>query len=267
MVKNTLEEIVLASIQAGLNSIGFSSHAPIPFPSLWNMKAADVANYQNEIERLKQRFKDEIEIYTGFEIDFIPHYTSKNYFRKVGLTPHYTIASVHYLDFLDENEAWEIDGNPEIFQIGVQQLYHGDLKAVVKRYFYVMMEMIEQLTPDILGHIDKIKIQPLLHQSGICNTPFYFGLVNETLDLCAENDVMVEINNRGIYRNLTTTFYPSPEIVKMMYEKQIKIVLNTDAHQTSELGIFGKQEIELIQQVGYKTAFQLLDNKWVEFTL
>ena len=65
--KNTPEEIVLAAIDRGFSAIGFSSHGYTPFDLRYCMKDTD--GYLREIRRLKDVYKQKIQIYLGLEED------------------------------------------------------------------------------------------------------------------------------------------------------------------------------------------------------
>ncbi|MDR2589177.1 MAG: PHP domain-containing protein, partial [Spirochaetales bacterium] len=65
------EEYVLAALERGFDVLGFSSHAPLPFPSGWTMAAEDFPVYCAEVRRLRELYAGSLEIYLGLEIDFI----------------------------------------------------------------------------------------------------------------------------------------------------------------------------------------------------
>ena len=65
--KNTPEEIVISAINKGFASVGISGHGYTEFDLRYCVK--NVAEYQNEIKRLKEKYKNEIEIYLGVEED------------------------------------------------------------------------------------------------------------------------------------------------------------------------------------------------------
>lgn len=67
----TEEEYVKQAIKAGYERIGFSDHAPytgITNPS-HRMESKELFAYRNEILRLKEAYKDQIEIYVGLEVE------------------------------------------------------------------------------------------------------------------------------------------------------------------------------------------------------
>ena len=65
--KNTPEEMVLYAIEQGFCSLGFSDHAPVSHDMRYCMR--DVAGYIAEINRLKAKYADKLQIYLGVEED------------------------------------------------------------------------------------------------------------------------------------------------------------------------------------------------------
>src|SRR5690242_4820773 len=69
--KGALHEYVAAAKGQRMPSLGFSSHAPVPFECVWCMKPVKLEDYIREVESL-QRTTTGIELYKGLEVDFIP---------------------------------------------------------------------------------------------------------------------------------------------------------------------------------------------------
>ena len=65
------EEFVRFAISKGFRAYGFSSHSPLPFETNWNMSATDMPEYLQEVNRLRQKYADQIEIYAGLELAFL----------------------------------------------------------------------------------------------------------------------------------------------------------------------------------------------------
>ena len=65
------EDFVRFAITHGFRAYGFSSHSPLPFETFWNMSKDDMPEYLQEINRLKQKYSDQLEIYAGLEIDYL----------------------------------------------------------------------------------------------------------------------------------------------------------------------------------------------------
>lgn len=67
------EEYVLAAIKAGIKVLGFSDHMPWPGFSQPGIRMDEemLDNYVNSISQLKEKYKDQIEIKVGLEVEFV----------------------------------------------------------------------------------------------------------------------------------------------------------------------------------------------------
>ncbi|GAL32252.1 histidinol-phosphatase [Vibrio maritimus] len=77
----------------GFTSVGFSSHAPLPFDNDFCMQADKLEAYVKEISALKGH--TETQVYLGLELDFIPGVTAPKHPRWEGVELDYKIGSVH----------------------------------------------------------------------------------------------------------------------------------------------------------------------------
>ena len=75
--KNTPEEIVLHALERGFVSIGFSGHGYTPYDLRYCMKDTD--SYIAEIQRLKNKYKNKIQIYLGIEEDAFAPVKKENF--------------------------------------------------------------------------------------------------------------------------------------------------------------------------------------------
>src|SRR5690242_19579347 len=77
--KSTLAEYLDEARATGVARLGFSSHAPLPFPCKWCMREDKLRSYIREIDKLKTAANG-IEIYKGLEIDYVPGVVSARNF-------------------------------------------------------------------------------------------------------------------------------------------------------------------------------------------
>ena len=92
------KEMILAAIEKGFTHLGFSSHAMYPFSTKHHLNPKTIQDYTNEIQSLKEDFKDKIEIFHGFEAEFIHRSLSQAMLcTKIF---HQTISLVQYIIFL-----------------------------------------------------------------------------------------------------------------------------------------------------------------------
>ena len=65
---DTPEAMVNAAISAGLTSIGVSVHSPVP-GEVWCVSEEREAEFKAELQRLKEKYRGQIDVYCGLEYD------------------------------------------------------------------------------------------------------------------------------------------------------------------------------------------------------
>jgi histidinol-phosphatase (PHP family) len=226
------------------------------------MSQESLAEYVEEIEATKAKFAGQLEIYRGLEVDYVPGQAGPSHQRLKDARLDYTIGSVHLVDFFPDGRPWEIDGPHRHFLDGLNEIFHRDIQAAVERYYALTREMIENDPPDVLGHLDKIKMQ---NEEGTLfsdQAVWYQEAVETTLQLIARKSLIVEVNTRGIYKKKTTETYPSPAILRRMKALGIPIMINSDAHHPRELDACFEETARLLLQIGYTHCRVLLQGKW-----
>ena len=254
----SLRAQVGAALQQGVGVFGFSSHGPVDFLNAWSMKAEKLADYLAETRDLKTEFSDRIELYIGLEIDYLPNSCGPSTYASL---LDYTIGSVHYLDKNEGGEPWEIDGSTDKFMRGLVEVHGGDIRKVIHLYYERIREMIQLDPPDILGHLDKIKIHNLRNSLYDENEDWYQKEIDETLNLLAETDCILEVNTRGLYKkNLST--YPSLPVMQKALARNIPVTLNSDSHAPGEITAELPRTARQLKQLGFKTMRILKNNDW-----
>jgi histidinol-phosphatase (PHP family) len=256
--KNSIAEIVQAAEQNSIVSLGFSSHAPLPFDCKWCMRSEQLTNYQQEIHQAKSR--STIEIYSALEVDYIPTVIAPTDFAL-----DYSIGSIHFVDQLKDNVHWEIDGSHQIFLKGLHEIFNNNLQACVTRYFELTREMLLKATPTVLGHLDKIKIQNLEGKYFNESDKWYREQIKETVRILQSVGTIVEVNTRGIYQKKSATTYPSPWVIELLIEKNIPLTISSDAHHYSDLTNQFEEAQQLLRAKGLKKMHALVGGNWKPF--
>jgi len=98
-----IEEYVLAAIDAGLKTLGFSDHTPYVFDvdgyySRFRMRERELPEYVADVNSLKEKYKDKIKIFCGVEIEYYPEYFAETlrFLRENGVE--YMILGQHFVD-------------------------------------------------------------------------------------------------------------------------------------------------------------------------
>ncbi|BDD07314.1 histidinol-phosphatase [Aureibacter tunicatorum] len=264
--KGEIQEIAEEAIKAGCISYGFSSHVPVPFDSVWNMKMSDLKNYLAEIDNAKEQYSSDIQLYKSLEVDFIPNLIGPESQWIKDLNLDYTIGSVHYVDAFKDGMPWEIDGTYKLFYKGFDEIFNKDIKSAVKRYFELTRMMLEDSRPDVLGHMDKIRMHCKSGETFFDEQEgWYVDEIDKTLNLVKQKNVIVEINTRSIYKKVADEPYPSVETIKLARDKKIDFCLNSDSHHYSEITKEFSFTASLLLSLGIKTIKVFVNGEWKDF--
>ncbi len=260
--KSTLEENIQKAKHLHLKSLGFSSHAPIPFNCKWCMKKEDFEIYLQSIEVLKRNTK-EVELYAGLEVDYIPNLISPLDF---GNKLDYTIGSIHFVDAFTDGMHWEIDGAHALFLEGLEKIFNNDFKSAFARYYELTREMVRNSPPTIVGHLDKMKIQNPKDKFFKEDESWYQHEIKQTIKAIKNSNSIIEVNTRGIYQNKTSDTYPSPWILELICQENIPITISSDAHHANDLINQFPKTASLLSKIGFKKIHILYQGEWKPFT-
>jgi len=108
---NTPEEMVLAAINKGMKTIGISTHGPLPFDVKWAVDDDKIQTYIDEINALKEKYKDKIDVLLGMELDYFIDTEFDHIDKSILKQLDYTIGSIHYLGRFDDGRPWTVDGS------------------------------------------------------------------------------------------------------------------------------------------------------------
>lgn len=251
---------VESAIEKGVKSFGFSSHAPMSYQVPWSIKPHRFTEYLQTIAALKAQYSGQLPIYTGLEIDYIPHVTSPA--RPEFAQLDYNIGSVHYgYKHPEEGWYWEIDGTQKDYDRGIAQIYGGNIQQAVRSYFELQQEMIQTAPPQVLGHMDKVKMNNE-DRFFTEDEPWYQQLVFDTIEAAAKAGILIEVNTRGVYKKATRYPYPSPFALARIKELNIPIVLNSDAHHPREITGYFTEAAEMLLNIGFKELHILTPQGW-----
>lgn len=254
-----LEDYIIACIEKDYKSYGFSSHAPIPEGSVWNMKSENIDAYLKEVDRLKEKYQGQIEIFKSLEVDYIDGIQGPStYSQRLD----YTIGSIHFIGKGKLSGLFEIDGPYSKFLDGLEKHYDNNLRTAVEHYFNLSMKMIKDNPPDIIGHPDKIISHALKYDENILESPWYFDILNEFAKTLEQSDVIVEINTKGLKLSHQPTTYPHISFLNILKDKNIRFQMNADVHKISDLDIGYKPTLNLIKSFGIHELWIRENEEW-----
>jgi histidinol-phosphatase (PHP family) len=251
--KDTIEAFVEAALEHDFRRLGFSGHAPVPFENGFAIRHAALQEYCDTVRQIEQKYKNQIKVFLGLEADYIPGVTTPFIELKESCGLDYIIGSVHLVTNGESGELWFIDGpDRDIYDHGMKDLFGDDIRAAVSAYFMQVKTMIREERPQIIGHIDKIKMH---NNERFFSTAdqWYKDLMIEVLEAAAESGAVIEVNPRGIYKGRCEELFPGNEWLPVMKEMGIRVMLNSDAHHPDDLMKEYYNSLDAIQKAGYKT--------------
>ncbi|MCK9163064.1 MAG: histidinol-phosphatase [Bacteroidales bacterium] len=257
--KNSLEEMAQSGIEKGLSYFGFSAHSPVPFDNDFGLQYSEIQNYLSETIRLKVKYEDKIKLFTSMEFDYIPKISEDILERAKEYNLEYIISSVHLVN--SGNGLWFIDGSKqESYDNGLREYFGGDIRKAVKTFYNQTNEMISNVKPDIIGHFDKVK----MHNKDRYfkeNDPWYVDLVIQTIEMMKENDVICEINTRGLYKGRSNDYFPQTTWIKELAKRGVRVTISTDSHKEDEVDKLFVECWNDLKVCGHKEVWYF-DGQW-----
>lgn len=233
----TEREYIEAAIRSGIKVFGFSDHVPYPFhdgfESHIRMDRNEVGDYVADIHRLKEKFRDAIDIYVGFETEYIPEQFPAQWklFQEAGCD--YMIMGQHFI-------TSELEGP----YTGVPTRDEDFLKAYVDR----VIEGMETGCFLYLAHPDIINYQG--------EETIYHREMTRLCRRLKELDIPLEINLLGIHEN---KLYPAQRFWAIAGEVGNKVVFGIDAHWPELIGDSADYEagLRLVEKYGLELVEEL----------
>jgi histidinol-phosphatase (PHP family) len=249
------EAYIRKAMELGFHTLGFSSHAPVPFENKFAIRNDEALDaYFREIKTLRKKYRDKIRILLSLEMDFIPGIsTDFQTLREIGRLD-YVIGGVHLIRNKGRNnkDLWFIDGPfREKYDHGLNSVFGGHARKGVEAYYHQLIEMVGTQQPDIIAHLDKIKMHNgERHFSE--NESWYKDLVWKTLKfISTKSNAIVEVNTRGLYKKRADTFFPGPDILEQVHHLKIPVTLSADAHEPHELNGYYAEALKLLKDIGF----------------
>ena len=255
--KDSAEEVVLAAIAAGMETIGFSGHSGLPFSTSWTMKQEKTKEYQKEILRLKEVYGDRIHILLGIEQDILTGIPDYPY--------DYVIGSVHCVEV--DGEHFMIDESAEVLANAAKKYYGGDFYKLCKAYYEVVAQVVDKTRCDIVGHFDLVTKFNEGGRQFDENDPRYLRAALDALDALLEKDVVFEINTGAISRGYRRTPYPAPMLLRRIAEKGGRVTITADAHAKENLQYAFADAVQLARASGLGSIQIMTRDGWKQQAL
>jgi histidinol-phosphatase (PHP family) len=244
--EGSVDEYIQRAIEVGIDIYGFSEHAPMDFDEKYRLSFVDMHAYTHEILQAKEKYKNDIHILLGYEVDYLPGHMDD---RVLNANVDYLIGSIHFID------KWGFD-NPEF--IGGWKSKNID--EIWQAYFEATEAMAKSGNFDIVGHLDLIKVFKFMPKTDVRT------LAKNALAAIKNANMVLEINTAGL-RKPIGELYPSRALLEEAYTLDIPITFSSDAHAVDQIGFGYDLATTLVKDIGYTQAvtFQERDRQLITF--
>jgi histidinol-phosphatase (PHP family) len=124
-----------------------------------------------------------------------------------------------------------------------------------------MNMMIENQSPDIIAHLDKIKMHNQERFFSV-NDAWYLSMLDETLELVKQKGCIVEVNTRGIYKGRSKELFPNLAALKKIRQLGIPVTLSSDAHAPEDLSKEYLHALQVIEAAGINELMVYNFGQW-----
>ncbi len=223
-------EYIEKAIEAGYQILGFSDHAPQLFVdghvSGIRMTMDELEGYVDTLEKLKKEYQNEIEIYTGLEMERFPDCFDKTIEALKQYPLDYMILGQHY--FNNEGRG-EYVMQPTTMEKWLELYVNRVLEAISTGYYMYVAHA------DILNFIGETEI--------------YDKHMMRLLKELKKRNMPVEVNVNG-YR--AGCCYPNSHFVELGVKNGNDFIIGVDAHNPKELMDLENfnQCVELVERAG-----------------
>jgi histidinol-phosphatase (PHP family) len=244
--EGTVDEYVQKAIELGIDTYGFSEHAPMDFDPNYRLSFKEMQAYTTDILCAKEKYKNDINILLGYEVDWLQGHMSQ---KVLQADVDYLIGSVHFID------KWSFD-NPEF--IGGWK--DKNIDDIWKAYFEATEAMAKSGYFDIVGHLDLIKVFKFMPKQDVRL------LAKDVLQAIKTSNMVLEINTAGL-RKPVKEMYPSRTLLEEAYTLDIPITFSSDAHAVAEIGFGYDLATAMAKDIGYTQAvtFNQRDKQLITF--
>ncbi|MBN4061342.1 histidinol-phosphatase HisJ family protein [bacterium AH-315-G11] len=232
-----VREYAEMAIQRGLKEIGMSDHSPMPngFDAAWRMDAAELPDYLQEVEDVRDALAGQLIVRVGLEADFHPGTEDVVQVMIDGYAWDYVMGSVHYIgdwafDNPDEEGRWEA--------VNVEDAYCD--------YFDLVARSAATGMFDIIGHPDLIKKFGQRPPAGSKRVDRAESLM---LEAVKASETVLEISSAGL-RKPVAEIYPHMRIVEKAAAMGIPFCFGSDAHAPNEVGYGMDACLDILQSCG-----------------
>ena len=216
----TAEDYVKSAVSNGLTQLGFSDHGPYPDIDLGQrMLFEELEEYLNEIDSLAAKYKQNIQIRKGLEIEYLPRY--RDYYEQ--------LLTKRSLEYLLMGEHFYI--NPEGERANIYEVTSSTGQYLA--YARTVAEGMKTGLFAAVAHPDLYMLNPFAWNDD-CRRA-----ADLIIDTAVATDTILEYNANGLrweqrtYPDGRRAPYPHDNFWKMAAKAPVRVIVGSDCHNPS----------------------------------
>lgn len=218
--KHSAEEMVLSAIENGMHALGFSTHSYTSRDLTYCIRKEKIEAYKNEINALKEKYKDKIRIYCGSELDTISDMDRDGF--------DYFLGAVHYIDV--DGTLLTVDGSGDEQKRDADKYFGGDMIAYAEAYYEMTKKIADMPEVGFIAHFDLVTKFNENYELFDEKDPRYVKAWQDAALHLIKMGIPFEINTGAIPRGARKTPYPRREIADFIKENGGKFIMTSDCH-------------------------------------
>lgn len=206
----TEEEYIAEAIKGGIKYLGFSEHIPFAFPDGYEGKSrvpvSQAEEYVSTLCTLREKYKNDIEIKIGFEMEYYPTYFEQMLENAKNYGAEYLLLGHHFLH--------------EEYPNGIHTNRPNESEEDLKEFVSHVVSGIESGVFTYVAHPDVFNF--------IGDEELYKTEMRKIIKAAVVNNTPLEINLLGIRKERN---YPNMVFWEMAGEEQAAVTFGSDCHE------------------------------------
>lgn len=233
-----MEEMIKKGLSLGLKTMCFTEHMDYGITTEGLSFMVDTEAYREAYRRLREKYKNEIELLFGIELGLEPQ-------NKVFLESYvhswdfdFIIGSSHTIDHMDPYYPAFFENRPE--------------EISYRRYFETIAENLQVFSDvDTYGHLDYI-VRYGPNKDRNFSYKKYRDVIAPALHILIEKGIGLEVNSGGLYKGLSAP-NPTADIIRAYRQMGGEIItIGSDAHRPKHIAYAFDTIQELLLECGFK---------------
>ncbi len=236
--EDTLREMLDAVVSCGYSTFGVTAHSPATDPKFLYEEEVEAGLSINDLARkfgeytatcaeLANEYSDRIEVLLGAEVEVVPEssFAQNAAALRSEYKLDYLVGSVHWVDEMPFDTS-KLDFDKAVAN-------RGCLEPFLLRYYELVGEMIVQVKPEVIGHIDLPRLfcegAPELESDSVMRA------VYTAFEKANAVGCILDLNVGALSKGLATP-YPAPWIVQLASEMGLPFCFGDDSHSVAQVG-------------------------------